>query len=1246
MLRLETLGGLTLASDSSELAGAALQKRRLALLAALAVAGAKGLSRQQVLALLWTDTDETRGRQALSQSLYALKKDTGEDDLIVGSDVLRLNPNVITSDVAEFEAAIDGRRLDDAVTIYTGSFLDGVYVSDSDDFDRWADLERARLGRAAERAIEELAARADGSGDHRTAAELWRRLVAIDPLKTRANLGLMSALAASGERVNALKQFDAYARRLRDDLDVEPGDAARALAEKLRHEGDGAAIGDRFVVERELGRGGMAVVFLARDRKHDRPVAVKMLHPELGAAVGRERLAREILVTARLQHPHILPLHDSGEHGGTLYYVMPFVEGESLRDRLARERQLAIPDALRIAREVADALDYAHRRAVVHRDIKPENVLLAEAHAFVADFGIASVVSDALDPTLTHQGSALGTPAYMSPEQVAGERDVGPASDLFSLGCVLFEMLTGRPPWIAANVQALLAKRFTERAPSIRATRPDVPAWLDDVVRQLLVADPAHRLSSAAELVRLLNDSSRPAPSRLPAPPDELIGRDRETAAATELLTHDSIRLLTFTGAGGSGKTRLALQVAARCEPHFEAAYLVDLTAVSDPAGVEAAIADVLDVRAPEGSDLLTALASHIATSHALLVLDNFEQVVSAAARIVRLIATCPALAVLVTSRVRLGVRGEHEFFVAPLGVTGDESRAAPAVELFVRRAREARPDLSFDDDSLAAITAICTRLDGLPLAIELAAARSRVMTIRQILARLDRGFELLAGGARDMPARHQTMRQTIEWSYGLLTPAHQDLFARVAVFAGGCTLAAAEQVCDDGALGVDVLAGVETLLDASLLMRVDPRDGAEPRLRMLETVREFALDRLGDRSDVLHRLRIRHCAWALSFARERAPELIGPGQRDALAALAAEHPNIVLALERTIAAGDAHSALGIAAAVWRYWLVRRGLEEGRELIERALAMPAPPDAEQLRADAMLGAGQLAQNHGDIEKASRYFNEVLAIRRRAGDRRGEARALADLSWLDWRRCSFENARRLATECLTLAREIDDEQIAALALGNLGFTAHCEGRLGEAREAFTVASAIRERCADRRGTAFIRTALAWTLSRGNQLAEARTFANQAVAIQHELRDERLEAFALNVLVEIELRCGNVAAARALLAQTLPTARRIGDRWTVAHGLCLMCRADILDAALDAARARVMESLDIRRAIGDHYGVAESLFTVSEIDRLEGRVEAAGERLRESREIRASIGDRLGAAECDASLLALARAGVLT
>src|SRR5438477_6551916 len=260
-----------------------------------------------------------------------------------------------------------------------------------------------------------------------------------------------------------------------------------------------AALAGRYTIERELGRGGMATVYLAQDRKHHRPVAIKVLKPELAAALGPERFLREIDTAARLTHPHILPLHDSGEAAGLLYYVMPYVEGETLRDRLGREGPRPLEEALRITREVASALSYAHSHDVVHRDIKPENILLSGGEAVVADFGIARAITQAAGTRLTETGIPVGTPAYMSPEQASGGGLIDGRSDVYSLGCVLYEMLVGEPPYTGPSAQVVIAKRFTDPVPSVRRLRETIPPAVDEAITRALAKRPEDRLRPTAE---------------------------------------------------------------------------------------------------------------------------------------------------------------------------------------------------------------------------------------------------------------------------------------------------------------------------------------------------------------------------------------------------------------------------------------------------------------------------------------------------------------------------------------------------------------------------------------------------------------------------------------------------------------------------------------------------------------------------------------------------------------------------
>jgi len=546
MLRLRTLGGLSLEGSEGPPITAGSQRRRLALFALLASAGERGVSRDKFLAYLWPEADPDGARQALTEMLAAIRKDTRVDDLFHGSEQIRLDPARCTSDVAEFEHALDRRDLGAAVQLYGGAFLDTFTLPDAPEFQRWVERERLRLEQRYRGALEALASEAKGAGEHLAAARWWRRLADVDPMSTHVALEVMSALAAAGDRAGAVAHAEAHERRIREEFGAAPNQAVRALAEKLKSdpsytpppaprasapyrrssgrkivapdaadagESDfastssrerGATIAGRYLIQRELGKGGMATVFLAHDLKFDRDVALKFIHAELADAFGTERFQSEIAVLAKLQHPHILGLYDSGEVEGALFYVMPFVGGESLRDRIQREAQLPIPEALRLAREIAGAVAYAHQQGVVHRDIKPENILLSNGHALVADFGIARAVSRAAGRRNTEDGFAVGTPAYMSPEQASGDPIDG-RSDEYALACVIYEMLGGAPPFIGTSGRSVIAQRFTEEPPSIKKVRPSVPSEVDAALQRALQRVPADRYASVGEFARALD---------------------------------------------------------------------------------------------------------------------------------------------------------------------------------------------------------------------------------------------------------------------------------------------------------------------------------------------------------------------------------------------------------------------------------------------------------------------------------------------------------------------------------------------------------------------------------------------------------------------------------------------------------------------------------------------------------------------------------------------------------------------
>ena len=621
-----------------------------------------------------------------------------------------------------------------------------------------------------------------------------------------------------------------------------------------------SALSERYRFNRELGRGGMATVFLADDLKHGRQVAIKVLNRDVALAIGSDRFLREIEIVAGLTHPHILPLHDSGSAGDRLYYVTPYIEGESLRDRIDREKHLPLDDALRLAREIASALGYAHHRGLVHRDVKPENVLLSDGMALVADFGIARATNVNHERRHTTTGTAIGTPAYMAPEQIMGSPNVDGRADLYSLGCVLFEMLAGSPPF-TGPAESLGYQHLSVTPRTVSELRPGLPARVSATIAKALAKSPADRHATAARfaeaLATALVDAQAPAgiessrrPNNLPAERTSFVGRERELAECRRLF--EETRLLTLTGIGGCGKTRLALKLAEGwLDEHPDGVWFVDLAPLTDESRVAETIAVALSVREHAGSSI-ESLRLHVRGKRLVVVLDNCEHLLSACATAVNALLDAESVVrVLTTSRESLGVTGERLFAVRSLEVppadtAGDAKRveSSEAVRLFVERAGLAQPGFTVTAQNAEALGEICRRLDGIPLAIELAAARIRILSVDQIRARLDDRFRLLTASSRTALPRHQTLQATIQWSYDQLSVDEQRLFRSLAVFAGGWTLAGAAQVAGEGWDEFQVIDLLARLVDKSLVIVERERDG-EPRYGMLETVRQYGQERL-----------------------------------------------------------------------------------------------------------------------------------------------------------------------------------------------------------------------------------------------------------------------------------------------------------------------------------------------------------------------------------------------------------------
>ena len=662
----------------------------------------------------------------------------------------------------------------------------------------------------------------------------------------------------------------------------------------------------------------------------------------------------------------------------------------------------------------------------------------------------------------------------------------------------------------------------------------------------MVVEQPVERFVDEPLPFALRTGASPQASAPLPVALTSMVGREREAAETAALLRREEVRLLVLTGPGGVGKTRLALRVAADVAADFpDGVWFVPLASIADPGLVIAAVAQAL--RVPDAADRPPAacLQVHLAGRRALLVLDNFEQVLGAAPAVADLLAACPDLKVLVTSRARLRLSGEHDYPVPPLRVprrrirTVEELVAAEAGSLFLDRARAADPAFSLSDVAAPAVADICARLDGLPLALELAAAWVSVLPPRAMLARLEQRLPLLADGPRDLPARQRTMRDAVAWSHDLLAPEEQALFRSLAAFAGGFTLEAAEQVAGGGENAaptpLDVLRGVGALVDKSLLGR-GAGSGGEPRFGMLETVREFALEQL-EGSGEEAATRERHAAWCLDLAERSAPALMS--RTDFvwwLNRLEAELDNLRAALAWLEETADAAALLRLAGALWPFCYFRSHLTEGRAWLGRALAKSPPtggPDAlAAAHGNALVGAGMLAHYQGDDEQAVPLLEEGLAVSRAVGGAVIAAFALYMLGVVAEDRGDYDEAGSRFEEALPMLRDAGNLAFAAMTGYHLGVVAFGQGDHRRATALLEEAVARLRELGDHWGAAIALDYLGIVAGDAGSLARAAACHEASLSLHREVQSLDNPDFWLAGVATLAARRGQVDQAARL------------------------------------------------------------------------------------------------------------------
>jgi len=1136
--------------------------------------------REVLSELLWPWARPESGRQSLSTALTSLRHQLEPPGVAPGTVLkadrftVQLAPEAVSTDVATFHAALRAaertesttdriRHLTAAVELHCGPLLHGYYED-------WVVAEQERIAEQCVQALLALIHALEQAGDGQRAVDYARRAVACDPLREDTRTELIRLLIVARQPQAALEHCREFEQLLRAELDAEPSPGLQRLAQRL------------------------ATV-------HDQPIAdveAWLAQPELRAAPR-----------ARRRWPT-----------GTVTFLATGLE-----------------DAEALRESVGDALDEAlaahHRllrKAVREHDGHDVRAL---GDGLMAAFGRATAAAKCAADA--QRALAQGPwPAGMDglPVRMALHTD-----EVELVG----SEYRGPAPQHALRVLAAAhggQVLCSEATAGMLQRRRDDGLQLVDLGLYMLGDD--HRAERLAQLSTADSEpqqfpppnAPQPYGSRLPLMLTRFFGRERELAWLSERLTRADTRLVTLTGPGGTGKSRLALEAARALLPEFAGAvWFVPLQQLSDPKLIPATIAEAMEIpRAPQLDPFDQAVAV-LSRQRSLLVLDNFEQLVDEGALIVRtLLERAPTVTCLVTSRQTLDLSGEVECFVEPLPLPDTDDAPAELIEcasvaLLVDRAQAARPDFQVTPRNVRAVGELCHRLEGIPLALELAGARAQVLTPAQMLAQLERRFEFLEGRKRDVPDRHRTLRAAIDWSYQALPPELQRFFRGLCVFRGGWTVEAAAQVCDEP----EALAALERLRERSMVLLSRPADASDgPRFRLLETLREYAQEQTT--ADELAALRSRHARFFLQFAETATPMLDGREQVAWLSRLEIEHDNIRAALACSLEAdGCGEMALQLAAAMWRFWEIRGYLAQGCEWLGAALAAQPGPSAVSVR--ALNGLGRLLQMQGDCERAGDYHEQALAIARDLDDQPGIAASFEGLGSAAWRQGEHGLAREHLTEALARAGALGDRAMMACVHNLFGMIDIYQSDYAAARTHLEAALAINRELGNRASEADNLGNLAFVAGEVGDHEHAQAGWTRGLAIKRELGDQAGIAGTLCMLGNEVAHLGDMTAARAHLQESLTLSRELGEARWIAYSLFSLASLATAEGDYESARAFHAESLALAEQIGHRHGLIMLHRALGGLAVLEGDLQAAAAELAESLRIALEIEEPLGVAQ---------------